>query len=104
VRRVRCFGAASVSAMIRSDASTSSSTWMPSAGSPEVSRLPPPRVLAEARMSPARRRTDPGAVRIPAGLGGPVDVALAGSVETIPGPNALPGGTRFEPKWDGFLH
>jgi ATP-dependent DNA ligase len=53
-------------------------------------------------MSPASRRAKGEPVRIPAGLTGPVNVALARSVETIPGPNALPGGARFEPKFDGY--
>ncbi|MGZ0153747.1 ATP-dependent DNA ligase (plasmid) [Kribbella sp. WER1] len=52
-------------------------------------------------MSPAGRRTD-GPVAIPAGLRGPVDVALAKTAEQIPGPHDLVGGTRYEPKWDGF--
>jgi hypothetical protein len=55
-------------------------------------------------MSPARRRGTSGSVRIPPGLTGPVDVALAASVETIPGPAELPGGSRYEPKYDGYLH
>jgi hypothetical protein len=25
-------------------------------------------------------------------------------VDQIPGENALAGGSRYEPKWDGFLH
>ena len=49
----------------------------------------------------APRRTEPGA-RLPADLPGPVDLAQARSVETIPGESALPGGSRYEPKWDGF--
>ncbi|HWD83249.1 MAG TPA: ATP-dependent DNA ligase [Kribbella sp.] len=51
------------------------------------------------------RRTDAAAappVRIPVGLAGPVDVELAKAVEEIPSPGALPGGARYEPKWDGF--
>lgn len=48
----------------------------------------------------APRRTD-SAARLPADLAGPVDLALARSVETIPGESALPGGSRYEPKWDG---
>ena len=47
------------------------------------------------------RRTEPAA-RLPADLAGPVDLALARSVETIPGEAALLGGSRHEPKWDGF--
>jgi ATP-dependent DNA ligase len=47
------------------------------------------------------RRTEPAA-RLPADLAGPVDLALARSVETIPAEAALPGGSRYEPKWDGF--
>ncbi|WP_406046975.1 hypothetical protein [Kribbella sp. NBC_00889] len=55
-------------------------------------------------MPPARRRTEPSDVRILAGLAGPVDVALARSVDQIPAPHALPGGSRYEVKWDGYLH
>lgn len=55
-------------------------------------------------MTPAKRRTDPTAVRIPPDLAGPVEVALARSVGEIPGPHALPGGSRYEVKWDGYLH
>jgi ATP-dependent DNA ligase len=39
---------------------------------------------------------------IPPALQPPVAVALAKLVKSIPGPNALPGGAFFEPKWDGF--
>lgn len=39
---------------------------------------------------------------LPAGLTGPVEVALARAVEQIPRAGALPGGSRYEPKWDGF--
>ncbi|GAA4696284.1 ATP dependent DNA ligase domain-containing protein [Promicromonospora umidemergens] len=39
---------------------------------------------------------------LPRGLTGPVQVALARAVEQIPHVGALPGGARFEPKWDGF--
>ncbi|WP_419708015.1 ATP-dependent DNA ligase [Promicromonospora sp. NFX87] len=36
---------------------------------------------------------------LPPGLSGPVEVALARSVERLPAPGAL---LRYEPKWDGF--
>lgn len=39
---------------------------------------------------------------LPPELTGPVQVALARTVEQIPHASALPGGCRFEPKWDGF--
>jgi ATP-dependent DNA ligase len=42
------------------------------------------------------------AAALPPGLTGPVQVALARAVEQIPHAGALPGGCRFEPKWDGF--
>ena len=45
--------------------------------------------------------THPGA-RLPASLRGPVEVMLAQAVETIPGPSARPGGSVYEPKWDGW--
>jgi ATP-dependent DNA ligase len=35
-------------------------------------------------------------------LRGPVEVALARAVDIVPGPNALPGGTVWEPKLDGY--
>jgi hypothetical protein len=43
------------------------------------------------------------AATLPTGLTGPVQVALARPVEQIPRMGALPGGCRFEPKWDGFF-
>jgi hypothetical protein len=55
-------------------------------------------------MPPARRRTEPTDVCVPADLAGPIDVALARSADQIPAPNALPGGSRYEVKWDGYLH
>ena len=39
---------------------------------------------------------------LPAGLRPPLSVALARPVETVPAADALPGGARYEPKWDGF--
>ncbi len=33
---------------------------------------------------------------------GPVALELARAEEHLPGPNAMPGGSRFELKWDGF--
>lgn len=39
---------------------------------------------------------------MPAALAGPVQVALARSADRVPGPSALPGGSRYEPKYDGF--
>ncbi len=38
---------------------------------------------------------------VPPDLAGPVEVALARSVDQIPGPHALPGGSHYEVKWDG---
>jgi ATP-dependent DNA ligase len=32
----------------------------------------------------------------------PVEPMLARAVPRLPGPRALPGGTMFEPKYDGF--
>jgi hypothetical protein len=54
-------------------------------------------------MSPVRG-TEPADVRVPAELAGPVEVALARSADQIPGPRALPGGSRYEVKWDGYLY
>ena len=46
--------------------------------------------------------TADGAPGLPPELSGPVGVALTRSVATVPRPDALPGGCRYEPKWDGF--
>ncbi len=54
-------------------------------------------------MAAARRGTEP-LVRIPPDLTGPVEVALARSVDQIPAPQALLGGSRYEVKWDGYPH
>ncbi|MFC5262838.1 hypothetical protein ACFPJ1_12050 [Kribbella qitaiheensis] len=37
-------------------------------------------------------------------LTGPVQLELAKAVEQLPGPHGMPGGSRYELKWDGFLH
>ncbi|MEV4267740.1 hypothetical protein [Kribbella sp. NPDC049584] len=39
-----------------------------------------------------------------ADLTGPVGLELARAVEQLPGEQTMPGGARFELKWDGFLH
>ncbi|MFK4087175.1 hypothetical protein ACI2LF_23920 [Kribbella sp. NPDC020789] len=38
------------------------------------------------------------------GLAGPVAFELAEPVEQVPGERAMPGGSRYEMKWDGFIH
>ncbi|WP_269815413.1 hypothetical protein [Kribbella monticola] len=38
------------------------------------------------------------------GLIGPVGLELARVEEKLPGRHGLPGGSRYELKWDGFLH
>ena len=55
-------------------------------------------------MVPTHRRTETQPARIPLDLIGPVEVALARSVEQVPEPHALPGGSRYEVKWAGYLH
>jgi ATP-dependent DNA ligase len=46
--------------------------------------------------------TAPGLPGLPPELAGPVAVELAKPVRAIPPANALPGGCRYEPKWDGY--
>jgi ATP-dependent DNA ligase len=46
--------------------------------------------------------TAPGLPGLPPELAGPVAVELAKPVRSIPPANALPGGCRYEPKWDGY--
>ncbi|MDI2021117.1 hypothetical protein [Paenarthrobacter nicotinovorans] len=41
---------------------------------------------------------------IPRALHPPVAVALAKLVKALPGSNALPGASYYEPKWDGYIH
>lgn len=52
------------------------------------------------RLAPAK----PQPFDLPGDLLGPVELALAKPVEDVPGPQALPGGSRYELKWDGYLH
>ncbi len=47
-------------------------------------------------------QTVPGLPGLPEDLAGPVAVELAKPVAQIPAPHALPGGCRYEPKWDGY--
>jgi hypothetical protein len=42
--------------------------------------------------------------KLAADLLGQVGWALARVEEQLPGPRGMPGGSRFELKWDGFLH
>ncbi|MBM7806718.1 ATP-dependent DNA ligase [Geodermatophilus bullaregiensis] len=44
----------------------------------------------------------PGLPGLPPDLAGPVAVALAKPVRDLPEGDALPGGCRYEPKWDGY--
>jgi hypothetical protein len=37
-------------------------------------------------------------------LAAPVQLELAKPVEQLPGEHGMPGGSRYEVKWDGFLH
>ncbi len=39
---------------------------------------------------------------VPLALHPPVSLALAKAVDSIPAEAALPGGSRYEPKWDGY--
>jgi hypothetical protein len=41
---------------------------------------------------------------LPPELTGPVQLELAKAVEQLPGQHGMPGGSRYELKWDGFLH
>lgn len=44
----------------------------------------------------------PSASRRDVGVRTPVDVVLARAVESIDETTSLPGGTSWEPKWDGY--
>ncbi|MGY1605932.1 MULTISPECIES: ATP-dependent DNA ligase [unclassified Geodermatophilus] len=44
----------------------------------------------------------PGLPGLPPDLAGPVAVELAKPVRDLPTADALPGGCRYEPKWDGY--
>ena len=39
---------------------------------------------------------------LPPELSGPVQLELAKAVERLPGLHGMPGGSRYELKWDGF--
>lgn len=57
-------------------------------------------------MTPNRKapRPDDHQRTLSPALAGPVELELAKAVEQSPGPNGLPGGSRYELKYDGYLH
>jgi ATP-dependent DNA ligase len=70
-------------------------------------RRPAIRVTSRPRPQAARRPAPPvtpaaSSAGLSADLTGPVELELAKAVPTLPGPQAMPGGTRRELKWDGF--
>jgi ATP-dependent DNA ligase len=67
-------------------------------------KRPPERADDKPRVAGQVSVCDPARVseQLPAALRGPVDLALARAVDKLPGPHALPGGSVFEPKWDGY--
>jgi hypothetical protein len=42
--------------------------------------------------------------KLSAELAGPVELELAKAVEQLPGRGGMPGGARYELKYDGYLH
>ena len=69
---------------------------------------PVPRPTISVTNRPPRRLVRPteptvrNVVGLPTDLTGPMELELAKAVPTLPGPHAMPGGTRWELKWDGF--
>ena len=57
-------------------------------------------------MTPNHEAPEPEGPRLAltAELAGPVELELAKAVEQLPGRNGLPGGSRYELKYDGYLH
>ena len=63
----------------------------------------PAKLKVAAPTRPARRQPPAQSSRVlPPGLAGPVDVELARAGEKVPGSHALPGGSCYELKWDGY--
>ncbi|MEJ7648195.1 MAG: non-homologous end-joining DNA ligase [Nakamurella sp.] len=79
---------------------------MPKVAPPEPRKPRTPRRAAVKEPSPPKEPTpqkEPNPTgTLPSELAGPVDLALAKAVEEVPGPFALPGGSRYELKWDGY--
>ena len=72
-------------------------------------RTPPRRVPVTTPRAkrPAARMMTPSrepVAGLPTDLLGPVEVELAKAQDELPGPHTMAGGTRYEPKWDGYLH
>jgi len=72
------------------------------ASGPSMRRTRLPTTTQRPHRAAAMRRTEVGVTSLSAGLAGPITVELARAEERIPGPHAMPGGSRYEPKWDGF--
>lgn len=84
----------------------------PPAGRPAV-RVARPRSLqplttterpktSTRRRPPAADTAGAAAAVLPADLSGPVELELAKAVASVPGPHAMPGGSLYELKWDGY--
>ena len=73
----------------------------PAPGQP-ARRTRPTVVALRPKRAFSVRRNNAGSTALPAGLAGPITVELARAEERIPAPDAMPGGSRYEPKWDGF--
>jgi len=73
------------------------------AAAPPVIRQRPTIVVRRPRSATApKNRPTAGGPSLPPGLAGPIAVELARAEERLPGPDAMPGGSRYELKWDGF--
>lgn len=70
--------------------------------SPPVDEEPAREEEPPTRERPAAAAAGEDHEHVPDELQGPLELMLARVAERLPGPSAMPGGTRWEPKWDGF--
>lgn len=94
-------------ALIRTGQAGDEKNWMIHLMAPRASRAgrrpEPDRAPGPDSAPPPGTGTDAASAdRVPAAFTRPFPLMLARAADRIPGPKALPGGTRWEPKWDGF--
>ena len=74
----------------------------PKAVRPLTTKQPTTKQLTTTKTSRPAPVGSAAAAILPMDLAGPVELELAKAVPSVPGPHAMPGGSVYELKWDGY--